>query len=97
MAQRLRNPLWFTAAALLMLAAAPLRALKIGHITVLKSGRGHVLQVQTDGIAAPLLQTADGKLIIVVPTGERDLKPLGLGTGPVEWTCLWAGMRGIAS
>jgi hypothetical protein len=83
MAQRLRNPLWFTAAALLLLATTPLRALKIGHISVLKNGREHVLQVQTDGIAAPLMQTADGKLIIVVPTGERDLKPLGLSTGPV--------------
>jgi hypothetical protein len=68
---------------LLLLAAAPLHALKIGHLSVLKSERGHVLEVQTDGIAAPLLQTAEGKLVIVVPTGERDLKALSLTTGPV--------------
>ncbi|HTB21675.1 MAG TPA: AMIN domain-containing protein [bacterium] len=82
MAQRLRNPIVLIAAALL-LAAAPLRAMKLGRISLLKGSGGYVLQAQTDGLAAPTLQTADGKLIIVVPGGERSLKAISLAKGPV--------------
>jgi hypothetical protein len=67
----------------LLLAAAPLSAMKVGRISLLKTSGGDLLRIQTDSLAAPAIQTADGKLVIVVPGGERSLKTLELQSGPV--------------
>ena len=67
----------------LVALAAPLRATKIGRMTLVKSPEGTLLQVQTDSLTAPVLQTAQGKLVIVVPGGERDLKTVEVSSGPI--------------
>ncbi len=78
------RPLFSLALAILVLAAAPLAALKVGRIGLGKAGAWDVLTIQTDGPCHPRLGTADGRIVISVPKGERALKSLALSQGPVR-------------
>jgi type II secretory pathway component HofQ len=71
-------------AALLGLTAGPAWALKVGRISLESSQGRLVLKIQTDGEAHAKLQLLKGKVLVVIPGGERSLATLKLGGDPVK-------------
>jgi len=71
-------------AALSGLMAGPAWALKVGRISLDSSDGRLLLKIQTDGQAHAKLQLLKGKVLVVIPGGQRSLATLKLGGDPVK-------------
>jgi type II secretory pathway component GspD/PulD (secretin) len=70
--QAIKRLIFRMAVALLLAWPALAIALKVGSVSVSRSGSGAILKIATDGTAAPTVSMVDGnKALIVVPGGER--------------------------
>ncbi|HXB98318.1 MAG TPA: hypothetical protein VNZ54_09705, partial [bacterium] len=69
---------------MLGLTAGTAWALKVGRISLDSSQGRLLLKVQTDGEAHPSLKLLQGKVLVVIPGGERSLATLKLGGDPVK-------------
>jgi type II secretory pathway component HofQ len=72
-----------TAALALMLASSA-HALGVGRILIGGAAGQRVVTVETQGLAQPSLEEVAGRLVIVIPGGQRAMKTLRVGSDPVR-------------